>query len=217
MTHDELRGFSTPPKSGDLPAGVTRLLMQWGDGNPEALHELMPLVGSDLRSMAQRYMSKESARHVLQPTALVNELFVRLHGRRTVDLKNRAHFFGFAAQTMRIILVDHARRRDRKKRGGGEAVEVPLSGLDIAAESWDGPDIEILALHQVLDRLEAIDPRTANVVKLRYFVGMSVEETSAALEISPATVKREWRFARLWLFRELQNTGARSTLTDPTD
>lgn len=196
--------------SNEVPPRVTRLLLAWSDGDPDALAELMPLVCDELRQMASRYMDRESAGHTLQPTALVHEFFLRVQGRRKVSWKNRKHFFGSAAQTMRIILVDHVRRQNRHKRGSGEA---PVSlGEELEGIPVSAPNLEILELHQVLDRLEATDPRAAEVVKLRFFVGMSVQETAAALELSPATVKREWQFARLWLYRELQETAGEPAL-----
>ncbi len=200
--------------SNDLPPPVTGLLLAWSDGDPQALAELMPLVCDDLRQMARRYTGREGADPELQPTALVNEFFLRIRDRRTVSWKNRAHFFGFAAQTMRLILVDHARHHHRKKRGSGEAALTlePELGAAFQAE----PTVEILAVHEVLDRLEEVDARAAEVVKLRFFVGMSVPETAAALETSPATVKRDWQFARLWLFRELKGD-PRATAGKTTD
>ncbi len=188
--------------SKQLPPRITRLLIAWSDGDPDALAELMPLVCDELRQMARRSMAGENAGHTMQPTDLVQEFFLRVQGRRTVSWQNRAHFFGFAGQTIRRILVDHARRRQRQKRGSGEApvsLGPELEGLPARERSF-----EILAVHEALDRLEAIDQRAAEVVKLRFFVGMKVQEAAAALEISPATVKRDWEFARLWLYRELQ-------------
>lgn len=200
--------------SNELPPGVTRLLLAWNEGDPDAMPELFALVCDDLRQMARRYMSRESARHVLQPTALVHEFFLRIHSRRTVSWKNRAHFFGFAAQTMRLILVDYARRDNRRKRGAGQA---PVAlGADLDNLPTAAPNVEILALHQALERLEAMDERLAAIVKLRFFVGMSVEETAAALGISRATVKRDWQFAKLWLLSQLQG-GAVSESVMRTD
>ncbi len=182
---------------------VTRLLLAWSDGDPDALAELMPLVCDELRQMARRYVGRESANHLLQPTALVNEFFLRIQGRRKVNWKNRAHFFGFAAQTMRIILVDHARRQNRQKRGSGEAPIALGAELDQIAAA--APSCEtLLAVHEALEQLDASDARAAEIVKLRFFLGMTVEETAAALDLSPATIKREWQFARLWLFRILR-------------
>ena len=185
-----------------LSPRVTGLLLAWTDGDSGALDELMPLVCDELRQMARRYVGREGS-HTFQATELVQEFFLRLKGRRTVNFGNRKHFFGFAGQTMRLILVDRARRQNRKKRGSGEA---PVGlGREVEQLPSTGPKLEILALHEVLDRLEAIDSRAAEVVKLRYFVGMTVPETASALEISQATVKRDWEFARLWLFRELRD------------
>ena len=191
-----------------LDEDLTRLLVAWSEGDPDASSELMSLVCNDLRAMARKCLARESVRHVLQPTALVNEFFLKVNKSRTVKWKNRAHFFGSAAQMMRQILVDFARHKKRLKRNQGE---FPLVlGHELAEMSSQAPPLppseEILALHQALERLESKDRRMAEVVKLRYFVGMTVEETAAALEISKATVKREWQFARLWLFRELGGT-----------
>jgi len=189
--------------SDPLSPSVTQLLLAWSAGDPEALAELMPLVCDELRQMARRYVDRDRASHILQPTALVNEFFLRIQKRRKVSWKNRAHFFGFAAQTMRLILVDHARHRNRQKRGQGEA---PIAlGWELDQVPAAEPSCEILiAVHEALEQLDASDARTAEIVKLRFFVGMTVEETAAALELSPATVKREWQFARLWLFRKLR-------------
>lgn len=185
---------------GESSTEVTRLLHDWSDGDQQALAKLMPLVCEDLRSMARRYMRREDAGHTLQPTALVNEVYLRLHGRRKVNWKNRAHFFGFAAQTMRRILVDHARSHQTAKRGDGVQA-IPLDETsDLAAPLR----LEVVALDDALESLVKIDPRQAHIVELRYFVGLNVEETAAVLEISTATVKREWRFAKLWLFREIK-------------
>ena len=188
----------------ELPNRVTRLLLAWSGGDPAALAALMPLIYDELHQMAARYMVRESAGHTLQPTALVHEFFLRVQGRRQVNWKNRKHFFGFAAQTMRIILIDHLRRLNSHKRGGGE---VPVSLGEVAEGIPSSePNLEILELRQVLERLAAADPRAAEVVKLRFFAGMSVKETAAALELSQATVKRQWRLARRWLYRELRET-----------
>ncbi len=188
--------------SNQLPSHITRLLMAWSGGDPQALAELMPLVCDELRQMARRSLISEKDGHSFQATDLVQEFFLRIQSRRTVSWRNRAHFFGFAGQTIRRILVDHARHQQRKKRGSGES---PVSlGPELEGLPARERNLEILALHEVLDRLEAIDERAAEVVKLRFFVGMKVKEAAAALEISPATVKRDWDFARLWLYRELQ-------------
>ena len=179
---------------------VTRLLHDWSEGDPHALAKLMPLVCEDLRSMARRYMRKEMAGHTLQPTALVNEVYLRLHGRRQVTWRNRAHFFGFAAQTMRRILVDHARSRQTAKRGDG----VQALPLDEKADLAAPLRLDVVALDDALETLTKMDARQARIVELRYFVGLNVEETAAVLEVSTATVKREWKVAKLWLYREIK-------------
>jgi len=183
---------------------LTVLLQAWNEGDPEAFSQLMPLVCDELRQMARSHLGREGPGHILQPTALVNEFFLRARGREKVSFKNRAHFFGYAAQTMRLILVDDARRQQREKRGGKENPEVHGWDLDQLPDAEADPSFEVLAVHEALERLEASDERLAEVVKLRFFVGMSVEETASALETSPATVKRDWQFARLWLYRELR-------------
>ena len=178
---------------------VTQLLLRWSDGDKDALSALMPLVCRDLRNLARGYLDKESPAHTLQPTALVNEVYLKLHDRRTVSWKNSAHFFGFAATTMRRILVDHARSHQRAKRGDGVR---PLP-LDESFDLIDDQNLDMVALDDALTQLADLDPRQASIVELRFFVGLTVEETAAVLEISPPTVKREWRLARLWLYREL--------------
>lgn len=186
---------------GESSTEVTRLLHDWSEGDPQALAKLMPLVCEDLRSMARRYMRRETPGHTLQPTALVNEVYLRLHDRRQVNWKNRAHFFGFAAQTMRRILVDHARSRQTAKRGDGvQAVPLDETAADLAVPLR----LDVVALDDALGTLAKMDPRQALIVELRYFVGLNVEETAAVLDISTATVKREWRVAKLWLFREIK-------------
>ncbi|MEM7587076.1 MAG: ECF-type sigma factor [Acidobacteriota bacterium] len=191
----------------DLSPRVTGLLLAWSDGDVDALSDLMPLVCDELRQMARRSLGRENSQHTLQPTALVHEFFLRIQGRRTVTWKNRKHFFGWAAQQMRLILVDHARRQGRKKRGSGETpISLGDDGEPVGL-SQDGAGLDpeqILDVHSVLDQLEAIDPRAAEVIKFRFFVGMTVEETAIALDVSAATVKRNWSFARLWLYRALQ-------------
>jgi RNA polymerase sigma factor (TIGR02999 family) len=178
---------------------VTRLLDAWSGGDPQALDRLMPLVVGDLRQVAAKYLASEDAGHTLQPTALVNEVYLRLAGRHTVQWENRAQFFAVAAGIMRRILVDHARRRKRAKHGHG-LLRVPLDEEIPLPED----DVDLVALDAALDRLEAIDPRQSRVVELRYFAGLTIEETASVMECSPMTVKREWRTARLWLFGELK-------------
>lgn len=184
---------------------VTQLLQRSRCGDREALDLLMPLVYHELHRMATRYMTGERAGHTLQSTALVHEAYVRLVDQRVADWQNRAQFFGLAAQAMRRILVDHARRRGRAKRGSAEP-RVELGVIDPAAPP-DAIDREdAVALDVALTRLEAIDPGQARIVELRFFGGLGVEETAEILSVSPSTVKREWTLARAWLRRELEGT-----------
>jgi len=180
---------------------VTNLLLAWRRGDAAASDELVRVVYDELHRQAARAMRREDSAHTLQATALVNEAYLRLVDQRRVEWKNRAHFFGVAAQLMRRILVDHARGRQAAKRGGGQRA---LSLVDVdSAHDADATAIEVLALHAALERLAAIDPRQARLVECRYFGGLNIEETAEVLEISPATVKREWVIARAWLRREL--------------
>lgn len=180
---------------------ITELLREWREGSANALDELMPLVYDELRQLAGHYLSRERANHTLQTTALVHEAYVKLAGQKHVHWQNRAHFFGIAAQCMRRILVDHARHAGRSKRGG----DVRKVSLHDMAVDPPAPvsDIDVLALDRALTALEAIDRDQGRLVELRYFGGMTIEETADAMGMSPATVKREWAVAKAWLFREL--------------
>jgi RNA polymerase sigma factor (TIGR02999 family) len=182
-----------------LPQDITRLLRMWSAGNAEALQGLTPLVYRELHHLAVRYMGRERPNHTLQATGLVNEVFVRLIDWQNVQWQNRSHFFGVSAQVMRRILVDYARSRLYAKRGGN-ARPVPL---DEVAPALDNNLTDILAVDLALGKLAALDARTALVVELRYFGGLSVEETAEALKVSPITVIRSWNFAKVWLLREL--------------
>jgi RNA polymerase sigma factor (TIGR02999 family) len=189
---------STPPDG--RPAAVTVLLARAQAGDRSATDELFPLVYDELRHLADRYLAAEPRGQTLQPTALVHEAYLRLVGPADGGWENRAHFFGAAAQAIRRILIDRARARRRVKRGSGER---PLP-LDAAGElAVDGPDLDVLALDEALQRLAALDPRKARVVELRFFGGLDQDETAATLGISPSTVAREWSFARVWLHREM--------------
>ncbi len=181
---------------------ITRLLKEWQSGDGQALERLLPLVYRELDALASRYLSRERRDHTLQTTALVNEAYLRLVEQRNVDWQNRAHFFAIAAQLMRRILVDHARRDRRVKRGAG-APHVPLDDIDPASPSLSIDPIDLRALDRALSRLEALDAQQGRVVVLRFFAGMSVEETAAVMGLSPATIKREWALAKAWLYREL--------------
>ena len=182
---------------------ATALLQAWARGDRGAVDQLMPLVQHELRKLARRHMGRERAGHTLQATALVNEVFVRLIDGERVEWRNRAHFFALAARLMRRILVDSARAHRYQKRGGGAAT-VPLDeSLVVTPER----SREIVALDDALEALAAIDARKSQVVELRYFGGLSVEETAEALHVSRDTVLRDWRLARGWLLRELTRQG----------
>ena len=182
------------------PEQITGLLQAWRDGNRDALDELVPMVYDELRRIAHRYMRRQAAGQTLQTTAVVHEAYMRLAGQGDVAWQNRAHFYGVCAQVMRSLLVDRARARGAAKRGGA-GYKVSVS--DQAAPS-NAADIDIVALDDALERFAAIDPRKARIVELRYFGGLTVEETAVFLELSPITVKREWLKAKAWLFNELR-------------
>lgn len=182
-----------------LSQNITQLLKEWSEGDRRALEQLTPLVYEELRQQAARYLRKERPGHSLQATALINEAFLRLIDVKNVQWQNRAHFFGIAANLMRRILVDHARRRDAEKRGGPQLRLTLEDVFAIASE----PAVDLLAIDEALDRLAAIDEQQARVVELRFFSGLSVEETAAALGVSSKTVKRDWSVARAWLRREI--------------
>jgi len=184
------------------PHDITALLLEWKGGNNEALERLTPLIYQELRRIAQRYMAAEQPGHTLQPSALVNEAFVKLIDARRAGWENRAHFFATSAQVMRHILVDFARRRQYQKRGAG-AVQVELTENLIAAEDRTK---DLVALDDALRALAALNPRVSQVVELRYFGGLTEEETAEALHISSDTVLRDWKFAKAWLHRELSAT-----------
>ena len=179
---------------------VSQLLKAWGGGDIEAAERFMPLIYDELRRQAHRFLNRERANHTLQTTALVHEAYLRLADQRNVNWQNRAHFFGLAAQMMRRILVNYAIKRKREKRGGAnENIELDET-IVIAAEK---SDVDLMALDEALTRLEEMDARQARVVELRYFSGLNIEETAEVLNISPATVKREWSMAKAWLKAEL--------------
>jgi len=178
---------------------VTQLLIDWSNGDRAALDKLIPVVEEELRRLAHRYMSRERAGHTLQTTALVNEAFVRLVNRKDVHWQNRAHFFGIAAQLMRTILVDHARSHASAKRGGG-ANKLELDEAMVVSQQKAS---EVLALDDALKQLALIDPQQSRIVELRFFGGLTIEETAEVMHLSPATIKREWSTAKAWLYREL--------------
>jgi RNA polymerase sigma factor (TIGR02999 family) len=181
---------------------VSQLLMAWREGDAGAFDKLMPMVYDELRRLAHRYMRRVPAGQTLQTTALVHEAYLRLAGHGEVDWQSRVHFFAVCAQVMRGLLVDRARSRYAIKRGGG------LQQVELNDAALQGPsqDEQLLILDDALERLSAIDPRKTRIVEMRYFGGMSVEETAQALNLSPITIKREWSKARAWLYREMQQT-----------
>ncbi len=176
---------------------VTELLQEWQQGDREALDRLTPLVYDELRRIAHAYVQRERSGHTLETTALVNEAYLRLAGGQNVNWQNRAHFFAVAAQVMRRILIDHARKRHYMKRGG-EAQQV---SLDEASVMTEVRATELVALDDALEELAQLDPRKSRVVELRYFGGLSLEETADVLEISMMTVRRDWRAAKAWLYK----------------
>src|SRR6516162_3861983 len=186
---------------GAPPPDLTELLGRWGTGTPEEQERLVAAVESELRRIAAAYMRRERGEHTLQPTALVNEAYLRLVNERDVRWEDRAHFFGIAARLMREILVDHARKRRAGKRGLLARVDRSISKL---ADPSTGPDLDVLALHDALTALATLDPRQAEIVELRYFGGLTEEEVAGIKKISPATVRREVAAARFWLGRRMK-------------
>jgi RNA polymerase sigma factor (TIGR02999 family) len=184
---------------------VTEMLRAWSDGDADAFDRVLPLVYEELHRMAARYLVGERSSISLQPTALINELCLRLLGWDPVHWQNRGHFFGVSARMMRRVLVDIARRRRAERRGGPNAIRVPLDGIDVPASE---PGADLLAVDDALQRLALDDPRKAQVVELRFFGGLSIEETAEALGISVRTVHTDWVLARAWLFRTLTAANA---------
>ena len=190
------------------PLNVTQLLVGWSEGDKAALDQLVPIVYDELRRQAARYLRREQVGHTLQTTALIHEAYLRLVDQKRVRWQNRAHFFGIAAQLMRRILVDHARTKKRLKRGGSD---VRVSMSDATALS-KGQDLDVVGLDEALTRLEKIDEQQGKIVELRFFSGLTVEETAEVLGISSGTVKRDWSMAKAWLHRELsEQANAAST------
>ena len=191
----------TAADGAEAPHDVTGLLARWSEGDPDALGRLMPMIYAECRRIAARQLALERPDHTLDPTALVHEMYLRLVDQRRASWENRAQFFGVAARMMRRVLVDHARARHAEKRGG-DAIFV---SLDAAAEaSPDTPVVEVLAIDEALERLASLDPDQVQIIELRYFAGLTVEETARVVGRSPRTVKREWRLAKAWLHRELR-------------
>jgi RNA polymerase sigma factor (TIGR02999 family) len=183
------------------PDGITQLLVRWSSGDQAALEKLMPLVYRELRKLAGNYLRRERQQHTLQPTALVNEAYLRLVDQRDAKWQNRAHFYGIAAQLMRRILVDHAREKHAEKRGGSDQQRLSItSAHGLATE----PDLDLLALHEALEELKTIDPQQERIVELKFFGGLSIEETAEVMKLGHATVERDWKMARAWLRRKLE-------------
>ena len=180
---------------------VTELLLEWRRGDSNALDRLTPIVYGELRRIAHRYMQHEREGHTLQTTALVNEAYLRLVGQQRIEWQNRAHFFGVMAQVMRHVLIDHARGRSSAKREGLSR-QVPL---DESAVMTEARAAELVALDEALDELAELDPRKSRVVELRYFGGLSLEETAHVLEVSVMTVRRDWRAAKAWLYKKVNS------------
>lgn len=188
------------------PQAVTQLLVEWGKGDRGALEKLTPLVYEELKRLATRYLRRERREHTLQSTALVHEAWLRLIDQKHVHWQNRAQFFGIAAEMIRRILIDHARNRQAAKRGDG-ALKLTL---DDALAAPDIRDLDLVALDDALQDLAKFDPQQSRMVELRFFAGLSIEESAEVLGVSPATVKREWAAARAWLYRELRDRGHRA-------
>jgi len=191
------------PVSEPLQADVTRLLTELSKGDQNAVNQLMPMVYDELRRIAAAHLRRERPGHTLQSTALVHEAYIRLIDQRSVEWRNRAHFFAIASRMIRRILVDHARGHHAAKRGAG----APKLSLDEAIGVPDGKDLDLVALDDALETLAQLDPDQSRLVELRYFGGLTIDETAEVMQTSPATVSREWNAARAWLLRELQRGG----------
>ena len=183
------------------PEGVTQLLVDWSKGDQAALDKLMPLVYSELRRLATNYLRRERAGHTLQPTALVNEAYLKLIDQKHARWQNRAQFFGISAQLMRRILVDHARQHQAAKRGGADQQRLSVTSAEQIVQQ---PQVDLLALNEALDELATMDPQQSRVVELRFFGGLSIEEAAEVLGVGHATVERDWKMARAWLRRQLE-------------
>ena len=179
---------------------ITQMLHKWSNGDEQALESLMPMVYGELRKQAARFLRRERPNHTLQATALINEAYLKLIDQRKLQFDSRSHFFALSAKLMRRILVDHARKKNREKRGGN-AETIALDEMMVGDK--DGKSVDLLALDEALDRLETHDKRLARIVELKYFSGLSMEETAEALKISRTTVATDWALAKAWLFREL--------------
>ena len=193
-----------PDDSAPPQGAITQWLLDWGRGDKPGLDQMLPVLYQELHRLASSYLSREAPGHTLQPTALVHEAYLRLVDQRRVDWRNRAQFLGVAANMMRRILVNHARDRAARKRGGN-----PERGSLSLVESPSGrPDVELIALEDALQRLASLDERKSKVVELKFFGGLTIEEIAEVLQVSEATVEREWAFARAWLYDAIEGSGA---------
>jgi RNA polymerase sigma factor (TIGR02999 family) len=183
------------------PEGVTELLVRWSSGDQKALDKLMPLVYNELRRLATNYLRRERQNHTLQPTALVNEAYLKLIDQKHARWQNRAQFFGVSAHLMRRILVDHARAHQAEKRGGSDQQRLSITSAEQLVQQ---PELDLLGLHEALEELATLDPQQERIVELRFFGGLSIEETAEVLSIGHATVERDWKMARAWLRRKLE-------------
>jgi RNA polymerase sigma factor (TIGR02999 family) len=186
--------------SASSEGAVTQWLLDWGRSDKRGLDQMLPVLYEELHRLASHYLSREATGHTLQPTALVHEAYLRLIDQRRVDWRNRAQFLGLAANMMRRILVNHARDRSAQKRGGGAAAV----SLSLVEGPSGRPDVELIALEDALQRLAALDQRKSKVVELKFFGGLTIEEIAEVLQISAATVEREWAFARAWLYEAME-------------
>lgn len=182
-----------------FPKDLTLLLSELSKGNKNVINKIFPVVYKELKKISSKYLNEEYRKNTMQTTELVHEAYIKLIGSKNITWQSKAHFFGIAAKTMRQILVDHARHRKALKRGGGD-INITLGETSVIVNESD----QIIALDDALQRLEKVEERTSKIVELRYFSGLSIEETAEVLSISPATVKRDWTFAKAWLYRELQ-------------
>ena len=196
-----MRKSSAKPLMPDAPNQVSVLLRKWSHGDEGALEQLTPLVYDELHRLAHQHMRRESAGHVLQTSALINEAYLRLVDQPRIQWESRAHFFGIAARLMRRILVDDARKRNSAKRGGS-LIQVPL---DVVGNIAQQQAANVVAVDEALQRLEAIDARQSQIVELRFFGGLSIDETADLLKVSPGTVMRDWTFARAWLKSQMRD------------
>jgi RNA polymerase sigma-70 factor, ECF subfamily len=190
-----------------MPNEVTQLLLDWSNGDQTAIDKLMPLVYDELRKLAVHYMKRERSGHTLQTSALINEVYLRLIDQKSATFKNRTHFFGIAARLMRQILIDHARARNNSKRGGDRQ----KVNLDDVANLAQGRAADLIALDDALKSLAEIDEQQSRIVELRFFGGLTIEETAEALGISDSTVNREWNMARAWLYCEMEQENHKDT------